>query len=188
MSTEATKETPTPTHNHPVHGIPKVVREIGVTYELCEFESGNNKGFIFYKKNFDDYKSMLAHYSEDIILTVVNRQLDFALRQKASNSVPPDEDAKNKALARGGEAILVVDVAAAKNYTPGERDLTSISGCDKKIRELMGEVKELREKQKVEPENAESIEARIGEMKVQIMALRNKIVELTSKSEDVENL
>lgn len=172
------------------YGLPMKVRESGVTYELCEFDKeGTNAGFKFYTKTFDTFEALTGHYSPDTIVTIINRQLGFALRQKASNSIPTDADAKKKALYKGGEAILAVDVASAKAYVPGERDLTSISGCEKKIRELLSEIKDvLRPKIAAEPENAESIEALINTKKAQAIELRTKMQELIAKSEDIDSL
>lgn len=172
-----------------LEGYPSIVREDGITYELKKFEGGNKEGFFFYTKAFDSYTALVGHYGEDVIVTIINRQLQFALRQKASASVPSDKDAMNRALNKGGEAVLVVDMASAKGYVPGERELSSIGGCEKRIRELVAEIKEdLRPQIAAEPEKTESIEALISTKKLLIVELRQKMQELIAKSEDVENL
>jgi len=125
-----------PTHHK--GGFPLKVTEAGVLFELQEFDKeSNNAGFVFYTKEFLTKEALEANLDAETILMCVNRHFNFAMRQKANNSVPKDEDARAKQLHEG--KIMLLSVEDAKAYKPGERDLTSPAGVGKKLAELREE-------------------------------------------------
>lgn len=145
-ATDSSNATPTietphvPAHKH---GHPVKVTENGVLFELQEFDKDSaNAGFVFYNKSFLNKTALEANLDEETILMCVNRHYNFAMRQKANNSIPSDADAKAALIAKG--EVLLIDIPTAKSYKPGERDLTSLAGIGKRLAEFREELQEAR--------------------------------------------
>ena len=129
----------TPTHTE--SGQPLKHTESGVLFELNQFADGsNNAGFSFYTKEFLTKESLAANLDDETVLMCVNRHFGFAMRQKATNSIPTDPDARAKQLADG--KTIVISIEDAKAYKPGERDLTSLAGIGKRLAEYREEYAE----------------------------------------------
>ena len=135
------------------------VEDGGKFFELNEFD-GASKGFKFYVMQFKTLEDAIEHYKalkqDDAILTLVNRQLNFNMRTKAKNQIT-NEDVAKKLLSR--EETLLINVDEARQFVPGEREVTSVGGLYKAIDTLKDQVKEAREAG--DPELASSLKEKI---------------------------
>src|SRR5436190_5630515 len=159
---------PEPTH---IDGLPVKVEDGGKFFELNEFD-GASKGFKFYVMQFKTLEDAIEHYKalkqDDAILTLVNRQLNFNMRTKAKNQIT-NEDVAKKLLSRG--ETLLINVDEARQFVPGEREVTSVGGLYKAIDALKDQVKEAREAG--DPELASSLKEKI---KVLYAKLQEKVL------------
>jgi len=110
----------------------RIQRDGGVVLELENFEK---KGLYFYVKSYATHDDMVAALTAEGVLALANRALAAAQRAKANAKVQDETDADIEKRKVDNNTLLInADEATA--YTPGERDVTSLSGVSKRITEL----------------------------------------------------
>ena len=101
--------------------------------------SGDKSGFWFWIIQFKTLEGIIEHYNKLgkdgklVVCDLANRQLNFAMRNKAQNKLNMPAEERAAKLSRG-ENVLITE-QDAREYVPGERDITSVSGLQKLIKE-----------------------------------------------------
>jgi len=165
---------------------PKIVEKDGTTYELQTFaEDSKYGGFYFYIKSYkneDEVKAQLTKVKPDLdvstlITSLVNNRIATLIRTKVQTGVLPDDiDARAKLLGDAGH-YLAFSVEEAERYVPGVSEPYSLSGIDKRIKELVA----LKEEEKKKPEPSMEV---IKAINLEGNALFKKREELASRLAD----
>lgn len=98
-------------------------------YFLQEETFGGEKtGFKFFIIQFKTVAAVLAKYSEDVVLKLINSRIASAMRVDAGNKLPkyPGDESKEKvewAKLKLTQPVLTSE-SEAEGYIPGERELS----------------------------------------------------------------
>jgi hypothetical protein len=134
---------------------------------------GNLEGFSYYALQFKSLKAAEDHFSkgdkkgDEVLLGFLNSSVAYAMRAKAQNKIPNEQDARAKQIERGESLVITEEDAAA--YMPGDRDITSLSGLQKLVSEKKKQFKEAKEGG--DTATCESLKAEIIELSRKIETL-----------------